>query len=91
MKAVPPIKPFRSTNTFIGLDLPGKGSRAHALAPPTTPHKTFMRENCLSCHGPTGNWRIKTKHPYRTQCLQCHAPEAGQDFTRPKSNQTRAN
>lgn len=83
VKTDPTIKPFRTTTGFIGLDLPGKGSRAHPLAPPTVPHKTFMRENCLSCHGPTGNWRIKTRHPYRTQCLQCHAPEATQDYTRP--------
>lgn len=86
VKANPGIMPLRgSTNLFIGLDLPGKGSRAHSLAPPTVPHKTFMRENCLSCHGPTGLWRIKTAHPYRTQCLQCHAPESKQDYTRPKT------
>lgn len=85
VKADPASRPFRGTNSFLGLDLPGKGSRAHPLAPPTTPHKIFMRENCLSCHGPTGNWRIKTKHPYRTQCLQCHAPEAKQDYTRSSS------
>lgn len=86
VKADPSIKPFRNkTNSFTGLDLPGKGSRAYSLAPPTVPHKTFMRENCMSCHGPTGNWRIKTPHPFRTQCTQCHAPEAKQDYTRPKT------
>lgn len=83
VRADPEIKPFRAGSAFAGLDLPGKGSRAHPVAPPTVPHKTFMRENCLSCHGPTGNWRIKTPHPYRTVCLQCHAPEARQDYTRP--------
>ena len=83
VKADPSAAPFRTTNTFVGLDLPGKGSRAHPLAPPTVPHKTFMRDNCLSCHGPTGLWRIKSKHPHRSQCLQCHAPEAKQDYTRP--------
>jgi len=82
VRAKPDAKPFRATNTFVGLDYPGKGSRAHAYAPPTVPHKTFMRENCRSCHGPAGLWRIKTPHPYRTVCLQCHAPEASQDFTR---------
>lgn len=86
VKANPGIKPLRgSTNVFIGLDLPGKGSRAHHLAPPTVPHKTFMRENCMSCHGPSGLWRIKTPHPYRTQCLQCHVPESKQDYTRPRT------
>ncbi len=83
VKANPAVKPFRTENTFVGLDLPGKGSRAHSLAPPTVPHKTFMRGNCIACHGPTGLWRIKSPHPYRTQCVQCHAAEAKQDFTRP--------
>jgi len=83
VRAAPEVAPFRQGNTFTGLDLPGKGSRAHPLAPPTIPHKTFMRDNCLSCHGPTGQWRIKTPHPFRTQCRQCHAAEADQDHTRP--------
>ncbi len=85
VKADPSAKSFALGNQFVGLDFPGKGSRAHAAAPPTVPHKTFMRDNCISCHGPTGLWRIKTPHPYRTQCIQCHAPEAKQDYTRPKA------
>lgn len=86
VKADPSATPFGAANAFVGLDLPGKGSRAHPLAPPTVPHKTFMRDNCLSCHGPTGLWRIKSKHPHRSQCLQCHAPEAKQDYTRPSGS-----
>jgi len=78
VKADPEARPFGAGNSFLGLDPPGKGARAHPLAPPTVPHKTFMRENCRACHGPTGNWRIKTPHPWRSQCLQCHAPEARQ-------------
>jgi len=70
-------------NSFVGLDYPGKGSRAHDFAPPTIPHKTWMRENCLSCHGLAGNFAIRTPHPVRSQCRQCHAAEASQDYTRP--------
>jgi cytochrome c-type protein NapB len=40
------------------------------------PHTTFMRESCLSCHGPTGADPIRTTHAWRTNCLQCHAPSA---------------
>lgn len=76
------VPAFRE-NLFVGLDFPGKGSRANDYAPPTIPHKTFMRENCLSCHGVTGDFAIKTPHPIRSQCRQCHAPEAAQDYTRP--------
>ena len=76
------LAPFVETD-FVGLDFPGKGSREHDYAPPTTPHKVFMRENCLSCHGPAGDSRIRTEHPYRSQCLQCHVPEAEADYTRP--------
>lgn len=70
-------------NSFTGLDYPGQGSRAHELAPPTIPHKIWMRENCLSCHGPAGNFAVRTPHPIRSQCRQCHAAEASQDYTRP--------
>ena len=76
------IQPFRE-NDFVGLDMPGKGSRAHPFAPPTIPHKTFMRENCLTCHGPSGIRAIRTDHPDRSQCLQCHVPEATQNYDRP--------
>ncbi len=68
---------------FLALDLPGKGSRNNEYAPPTVPHKVFMRENCLSCHGATGYSDYRTSHPERSQCLQCHAPEASADYTRP--------
>jgi len=78
----PSVTPFRE-NDFLGLDFPGKGSRANDYAPPTIPHKTYMRENCLSCHGVTGDFAIKSPHPIRSQCGQCHAPEAAQDYTRP--------
>lgn len=73
---------FRGSD-FLGLDFPGKGTRAHPLAPPTIPHKTFMRDNCLSCHGPTGKQRIATPHPWRSQCQQCHVPDASKNYDRP--------
>lgn len=70
-------------NGFVGLDDPGKGSRAHPLAPPTIPHKTFMRDHCLSCHGPAGKQRIATPHPARSQCQQCHVSDATKNYDRP--------
>lgn len=76
------LAPFRE-NTFVGLDLPGRGTRAHAYAPPTIPHKTFMRENCVSCHGPAGKQRIASPHPWRSQCQQCHVPDASKNYDRP--------
>lgn len=70
-------------NSFVGLERPGKGTRAHPMAPPTVPHKTFMRDNCLSCHGPTGRQRIASPHPYRSQCQQCHVTDATKNYDRP--------
>jgi cytochrome c-type protein NapB len=70
-------------NTFVGLAPPGKGSRATPVSPPTVPHRVFLREHCLSCHGPKGDLPLQTTHPERSQCLQCHVPEAALDYTRP--------
>lgn len=66
-------------NQFQGLRSTRGGGRAWAGAPPTMPHATFMRENCMSCHGPTGADPIRTSHPYRASCQQCHAPSAALD------------
>lgn len=69
------IEPFVE-NQFVGLARPGKGQRAHPMAPPTIPHRVFMRDNCNSCHGPTGpSPEYRTTHPNRTQCQQCHVQE----------------
>lgn len=65
--------------TFVGLESPGRGPRAWEGAPPVIPHPTFMRENCMSCHGPTGPEPIRTSHPWQTNCMQCHAPSATLD------------
>lgn len=63
-------------NTFAGFEAPLGGERAWHGAPPTIPHTTFMRENCMACHGQTGPEPIRTTHPWQTNCLQCHAPSA---------------
>jgi cytochrome c-type protein NapB len=63
------------------LEQSGRGTRAWPGAPPTIPHATWMRTNCLSCHGPTGAEAIRTTHPQRASCLQCHAPSAVLDQT----------
>lgn len=77
------LEPFVESD-FLALDLFGGGSRNNEYAPPTVPHKVFMRENCLSCHGATGYSEYRTPHPERTQCMQCHVPEASVDYTRPQ-------
>lgn len=63
-----------ASNSFAGLrqDL-RHGGKLHELAPPTLPHKTFMRENCTACHsGPAAREEIRTSHPERARCVQCH-------------------
>ncbi len=62
-----------AANTFVGLPSPSAGKRAEAKAPPTIPHSTWMRDQCASCHGPTGLMGMRTTHPWRQQCVQCHA------------------
>ena len=71
---------FRTTDDvfvkseFVGLpqDLQ-PGARATPGAPPTIPHRTLMRENCLACHDGAGaREEIRTSHPERTRCRQCH-------------------
>ena len=64
---------FRA-NAFAGLrqDL-RRGARLNPIAPPTLPHKAFMRENCVACHsGPAAREEIRTDHPTRPRCRQCH-------------------
>lgn len=68
-------------NSFDGLDAPQAGPRAFAMAPPQIPHATWMRSNCMSCHGTTGLHGIRTTHPWRNNCQQCHAPAAELDQT----------
>jgi nitrate reductase (cytochrome), electron transfer subunit len=63
-------------NEFVGLAAPVAGERAWPGAPPTIPHSTWMRENCLACHGTHGWEGMETTHPWRSACQQCHAPSA---------------
>ncbi|RBP45183.1 cytochrome c-type protein NapB [Roseimicrobium gellanilyticum] len=65
---------FGEGNTFHGIASHGKGTRAWPGAPPTVPHPTQMRSDCMSCHGPTGLAGLRTSHPERQQCVQCHVP-----------------
>lgn len=66
-------------NGFRGKGSPGYGGRAYEGAPPVMPHSTWMRQACLSCHGPGGANSFRTPHPDRHNCLQCHAPDATLD------------
>lgn len=63
-------------NSFVGLPAPTGGPRAYEGAPPMIPHSTWMRTNCMSCHGFSSQQGIRTTHPWRTNCQQCHAPSS---------------
>lgn len=79
--ALPELGPVELSigSEFVGLPAPLGGSRAWDGAPPTIPHSTRMRDNCLSCHGPKGEQGLRTSHPERSSCTQCHAPSAQLD------------
>ncbi len=68
-----------AANQFVSAAAPLKGARAWPQAPPTIPHSTLMRSDCLSCHGPRGLFGLRTPHPDRQSCVQCHASDAGLD------------
>lgn len=63
-------------NAFGGHAWPRLGDRAWEGAPPTIPHPTWMRQECNSCHGPSGRNGLRTPHTDRQSCTQCHAPGA---------------
>lgn len=69
---------FRENN-FVGLPAPKGGPRAFNGAPPMIPHSTWMRVNCMSCHGFASEQGIRTTHPWRQNCQQCHAPSSKLD------------
>ena len=73
-----PASLFRE-NSFVGLPAPTGGPRAFPTAPPQIPHSTWMRVDCMSCHGPAGLYGIRTTHPWRQNCQQCHAPSSELD------------
>jgi cytochrome c-type protein NapB len=76
---VPP-DPRAVANSFQGVESPKRGARAWLIAPPQTPHSTFMRENCMSCHGPGGSSAMRSTHTDRQSCTQCHASSAELDL-----------
>lgn len=66
-------------NSFVGLPAPTGGPRAYEGAPPMIPHSTWMRVECMSCHGFAGQQGIRTTHPWRQNCEQCHASSSALD------------
>jgi len=64
---------------FVGVYRAGPGERASPGAPPTIPHHTWMRDNCMSCHGLVTRPGTRTTHPWLSNCTQCHAPSAPLD------------
>lgn len=77
--SIPP-DPRKVENAFVGEDAPRSGPRAWSIAPPQVPHSSFMRENCLSCHGDTGESPMRSTHTERQNCTQCHASSAELDL-----------
>lgn len=66
------VKPFRR-NSHAGIAASARLPRPHRGVPPVVPHRFFMRENCLACHGPQAEPAIlRTTHPTRANCRQCH-------------------
>jgi cytochrome c-type protein NapB len=74
---------LKATTTFEGAFPTLAGNRAYEGAPPTMPHRTLMREDCMSCHGPGRANAIRTSHPERQSCVQCHSPTAAFDQRAP--------
>jgi nitrate reductase (cytochrome), electron transfer subunit len=72
--------PSLTGNRFAGLaEAAARGDVEPApwpTAPPSIPHPTLMRTECLSCHGPTGTDALRTPHPERISCGQCHVGSA---------------
>lgn len=68
-------------NGFAGVrqDL-RRGDRLYAGAPPTIPHRVFMREDCAACHtGPAAREEVRMRHEIRGRCRQCHVPVMTRD------------
>lgn len=68
-----------TTNAFAGMQRSGTGTRALIGSPPVIPHTTWLREDCLSCHGLVARAGLRTTHPWLSNCLQCHASSSGLD------------
>lgn len=74
------FKPDRVQSHFVGHRSDQGGARSYEGAPAIIPHTTWMRENCMSCHGPGGSSPLRTSHPSRQSCVQCHAADSSLDF-----------
>lgn len=74
-----PLAAALTENSFEGAESPPKVPRAWPGAPPMVPHRTFMRSDCMSCHGPKGLFALRTPHPERQSCSQCHVSVAASD------------
>lgn len=68
-----------TSNEFAGRERSGPGLRAMTGSPPTIPHTTWLRQDCLSCHGLIARPGLRTTHPWQSNCMQCHAPSAELD------------
>ena len=68
-------------NSWTGTKEPRKGTRAYEGAPPTIPHRMFLRDNCTGCHQPNHpNPAVRFDHPLRTNCQQCHVADMDGEF-----------
>ena len=75
--AAPGTTDLSAGNLFTAFRSSGYGgTRAWAGAPPVMPHTTFMRTNCVSCHGEHGYDGWRPDHLSRANCTQCHVPAA---------------
>ncbi|RJO70431.1 MAG: hypothetical protein C4523_05295 [Myxococcales bacterium] len=74
-RSIPAASPATVANGFEGFTAYGRGSRAWIGAPPVIPHPSWMRSNCLGCHGPGGKAGLRTPHPQRVSCQQCHVAQ----------------
>lgn len=73
------LEAAKPANEFTGLPRSGPGQRAMFGSPPTIPHTTHLRGDCLSCHGLVARAGLRTTHPWLQNCIQCHAPSAELD------------
>lgn len=74
-----PIERPETENLFAGRLRAGAGIRAAPGAPPSIPHTTQLRTDCMSCHGLVARPGLRTTHPWLQNCVQCHAPDAELD------------
>jgi nitrate reductase (cytochrome), electron transfer subunit len=67
--------------SWKGLETPLEGTRAHLVAPPTMPHRKFLREDCQSCHSHQSPLvSMRGPHPERSSCTQCHVAVENSEF-----------